>query len=284
MSKISVVIIAKNNEKEIAACLKSVKGADEIIVLDTGSVDGTVKIANDHRAKVFFYKWNDDFAEARNRALDYATNPWVLSIDTDEELIGGIEGLRAAIDANFSKNCIALKVKDSVKEYWVGRIFRKTGAYWIGKIHEDLNVQPVDFTDKVWLKHNPSKNHEVDPDRNIRILKDVLHHSPLSVRDMFYLGEEYFRAENYEGAVYWLTYYVQSSPKTPTYTAEAYFILCESYCKLNRPNRGVEALHSAIDANPEMKSAYERLAQLTKNEKWTVLAEGATNKNTLVIR
>ncbi len=60
--------------------------ASEIIILDTGSTDGTQRIAQAHGAIVIDHPWRDDFSEARNASLAHATQPWILVLDADEEL------------------------------------------------------------------------------------------------------------------------------------------------------------------------------------------------------
>lgn len=284
MTKLSVAIIARDNAGEIAKCLKSVKGADEIIVLDTGSKDNTPAIATANGAIVYYTRWENDFSAARNRALDYCHGDWILSLDTDETLYSGINSVRDAIEYYFKKRCLGVLVEDSEKSFYGQRLFRKAGVYWTRRIHEELNIRADLLIDTVKIWHEPSKNHHDDPDRNIRILREILEKHPLSALDMFYLGEELYRAEQYDSASYWLEYYVQSSGKTQNFTSEAYYLLGECYCKLHRSNKGVESMMKAIDANPEMKAAYVRLAQLTRNDKWTQLANVAKNTNTLVRR
>lgn len=84
---ISLCMIVKNEEEHLPKALNSVKDAvDEIIIVDTGSTDNTVEIAKSFGAKVYFYKWNDDFASARNEALKHATCDWILSMDADDEM------------------------------------------------------------------------------------------------------------------------------------------------------------------------------------------------------
>ena len=63
---ISACLIVRNEEKMIENCLKSLKDFDEIIVVDTGSIDRTIKIAKKYTNKIYNFKWNDDFSEARN--------------------------------------------------------------------------------------------------------------------------------------------------------------------------------------------------------------------------
>lgn len=87
-NSISVCIIAKNEEKMIADCLESVKSiADEIIFVDTGSIDATKKIASSYTDKIYNYEWNDDFAAARNFGLEKAISEFLLVIDCDERLV-----------------------------------------------------------------------------------------------------------------------------------------------------------------------------------------------------
>jgi len=81
--KISAVIITKNEEKILARCLESVKWADEIIVVDSGSADNTREIAKAFGAKVINRKW-EGFARQKNFAIAAAKHPWVLSLDADE--------------------------------------------------------------------------------------------------------------------------------------------------------------------------------------------------------
>jgi len=83
-NKISVVIICKNEEKRIRRCLESVRWADEIVVVDSGSQDKTLEIVAEYTDKIFV---NDDwpgFGLQKHFAVSMANNDWVLSIDSDE--------------------------------------------------------------------------------------------------------------------------------------------------------------------------------------------------------
>ena len=85
--KLSVCIITKNEEKMLTECLESVTGiADEIIIVDTGSTDGTLGIAQNFGCRIYKEEWKNDFAHARNSALAKARYPFILSIDADERL------------------------------------------------------------------------------------------------------------------------------------------------------------------------------------------------------
>ncbi|MGK7876943.1 MAG: tetratricopeptide repeat protein [Xenococcaceae cyanobacterium] len=87
MTKISLCMIVKNEEASLPRCLNSVKNVvDEMVVLDTGSTDRTVEIAQGLGAKVYHFQWCNDFAAARNEALKYVQGEWVLVLDADEVL------------------------------------------------------------------------------------------------------------------------------------------------------------------------------------------------------
>ena len=85
--RLSLCMIAKNEEEFIGDCLASVsKLVDEIIVVDTGSTDRTIEIAESYGAKVLHHPWQGDFAAARNESLAHATGDWILVLDADETL------------------------------------------------------------------------------------------------------------------------------------------------------------------------------------------------------
>ena len=84
MPSISVIIITKNETERIRQCLDSVTWVDEIIVLDSGSDDGTPEICREYTDKVFINQDWKGFGVQKNRVLDMATSDWILSIDADE--------------------------------------------------------------------------------------------------------------------------------------------------------------------------------------------------------
>lgn len=86
LSSLSVTVITKDEAHNIEACLRSVKFADQIVVLDSGSTDGTVEIARSIGAEVGISPDWQGFGVQKNRALDGATGDWVLSLDADERV------------------------------------------------------------------------------------------------------------------------------------------------------------------------------------------------------
>ncbi|RZS78428.1 glycosyltransferase family 2 protein [Pigmentiphaga kullae] len=84
--RLSVIIIARNEARNLADCLESVRFADEIVVVDSGSTDETVDIARRHGARVEITPDWPGFGPQKNRALALATGDWVLSLDADERV------------------------------------------------------------------------------------------------------------------------------------------------------------------------------------------------------
>src|SRR5207249_3515175 len=98
----SLCMIVKNEEQFLVDCLASMRDAvDEIIIVDTGSTDATVELAEAAGAKVFHYPWQDDFAAARNESISHATGKWILWMDADERLAPGAAAvIRDAVKRN----------------------------------------------------------------------------------------------------------------------------------------------------------------------------------------
>src|SRR2546430_1929302 len=85
--RVSLSMIVKNEAHRLGKCLGSVAVlVDEIIIVDTGSTDGTQELAAKYGAKVIDFPWRDDFAAARNMGLDHATGEWIFWLDADHWL------------------------------------------------------------------------------------------------------------------------------------------------------------------------------------------------------
>lgn len=143
---LSVVVITRNEEDRIRACLESVKWADEIIVVDNGSKDQTLGIAKKYTDKIFNENLQD-FASLRNEAMKKAAGDWVLFVDADERVL---EPLRKEIEvmislADFSAYAISRRniIFGTEVKYspfwpdWVIRLLKKSDfETWIGQVHE----------------------------------------------------------------------------------------------------------------------------------------------------
>ena len=144
---VSACMIVKNEEEQLPRALESIKDiCDEIIVVDTGSEDRTVEIAESYGAKIYHHEWENDFSKARNQSLSYATKDWILIIDADEELESEDIPLLEQILQQTEHNLISITVynlgsEDALASSFLPsiRLFRRSlDARYDGIVHNQL--------------------------------------------------------------------------------------------------------------------------------------------------
>lgn len=141
-STVAAVLIAKDEARCIARCLESVRPfVDKLVVLDTGSTDGTPDLAAACGAEVHHLPWPNDFAAARNHALNLADADWNLSIDADEWITSGGALLRKWSQASKGLGAVCVHSEDAsgtARRNWMPRLLPR-GVRYAGRVHE----QPV---------------------------------------------------------------------------------------------------------------------------------------------
>lgn len=294
LETVSAVLIVKNEEQMLSRCLNSVKDAEEIIVCDTGSEDGTVEVARQYTDKVFTdFQWCDDFAAARNHAKSKATKDWILSIDADEYL----HSFRAVREAITIAPGMAVTVKllaaDNQQMNLFPRLFQnRPEIQWVGAVHNYPNVIGHNVGD-VRITYNYSPAHFRDPDRTLRILQRECRDKN-KVREHFYLGREYFYRGEYSLCVQTLGYYVQKSAFLAE-KAEAFLIMSRAYWNMKLPDDARDCVVQCLIINPHFKEAILHMAVLAGDgtgeprwernaAQWKRLAESATNEDVLFVR
>jgi glycosyltransferase involved in cell wall biosynthesis len=149
MSKISTVIIARNEEKMIEDALDSVSFCDEIIVIDNNSTDNTKKIAEKKNAKVYDVNSND-FSFLRNYGLEKSSSEWILYLDSDERVSEQLQSSIKKVVSNGSEySAFFLKRKNYYfgKNEWpqiekLERLFKKQNLKkWKGQLHESPIIE-----------------------------------------------------------------------------------------------------------------------------------------------
>lgn len=147
---LSVCIIARNEEKNIGHCLDSLQPlACEIVVVDTGSVDATKEIAARYTEKVYNFVWKDDFAAAKNFAIEKASSPYVMVLDSDEYIEESdnkkLEGLLLSHPKEVGRvkrvNYITKNGEKQEQREWINRIFSRTDFHYEGCIHEQVTAR-----------------------------------------------------------------------------------------------------------------------------------------------
>ena len=150
MVKLSVVIITHNEERNIERCLASLSGiADEVVVVDSGSTDGTESICRQHGAHFVRHDW-EGFSNQKNFAETLATGDWVLSLDADEQVGEALsDSLKKLLtDGPHEGEVYSMNRLTNFCGSWIHhcgwypdrkiRLFNRTKKQWTGTIHEIL--------------------------------------------------------------------------------------------------------------------------------------------------
>lgn len=143
---LSAIVISKNEQARIKACLESIKWVDEIIVVDNGSTDDTLEIAKAYTDKIFKVDL-ENFADWRNLATEKSSGDWVLFIDPDERVLEPLKEEIVEFIKHVGYSAYALSRRNIIfgqeVKYgpfwpdWVIRLLKKSDFEgWIGKIHE----------------------------------------------------------------------------------------------------------------------------------------------------
>ncbi|MBS4190260.1 glycosyltransferase [Bacillus sp. FJAT-49705] len=210
---ITLCMIVKNEEKFLERCLSSVKSkVDEIIIVDTGSTDGTIEIASKFKAKVYNLEWKADFSFARNFSLEKATSDYILVLDADEYLDDS-SNLEKVLETE--KDHYTVRIKNYLSSggaiyHPAVRLFKNNrGLQYFGKIHEHLNVEDKslnlthEFGDLI-INHEGYKDEIVKEknkhERNIKILLDEVEKNP-SGYNYYNLGNQYKSNEELDKAL-----------------------------------------------------------------------------------
>ena len=147
MSKLTVVILTKNEEKNIIDVVQNAKRVTEdVLIIDSGSTDGTCELAKEQGARVVFRAWDNDFSAQRNFALEQTTAAWVLYLDADERLGDKqVQAIREILqDTKPAQYALIRKSVAFGQEFNHGvlkpdcvyRMFLRENVHWVNKVHE----------------------------------------------------------------------------------------------------------------------------------------------------
>lgn len=200
MSTLALVMIARDEARCIERALSSVRlWVDDIVVLDTGSTDGTPALARAAGARVHAFDWIDDFAAARNAALALTDCDWRLVLDADEWLVEGGAVLTALrkdaprfVGAVEIRNRFEQGASIATASSWLSRVLPRGVAY-TGRIHEQpVHRHPVRRL-PVRLEHDGylGAPMRAKGDRNRRLLEVSVAESPHDTYLLYQLGKDH---------------------------------------------------------------------------------------------
>lgn len=249
--KISAVYIAKNEAKNIARSLESIKdAADELILVDTGSNDDTVNIFESYGGQVFFRQWDDDFSAPRNLALSKATGDWIIILDADESFSKATRENIKAVLQSCSPEAKGLLINmvnydrdtgEVLDEFYTLRIVRNIkGLNYKGIIHEQLYVGEDVFSGaQRVVKELLSIDHtgytasisEEKNKRNLRLMEAAIAAGEPEERYYVSLYETYGDLGDMEKALNYARLDVARGRQPVTYASRSYRGLMRHYAK-----------------------------------------------------
>ncbi|WP_241676404.1 TPR domain-containing glycosyltransferase [Bremerella volcania] len=248
-------MIVRDAARTLEPCLESIRPwVDEIVIVDTGSVDQTLEIAERYQARVFHFPWCDDFSAARNESLRYASGEWIFWMDADDT-IDAANGhkLRGLVDQDHHENTLGYVVQVHCPATGEGQDFtavdhvklirNRPDLRFEGRIHEQIlsairNAGGDTAWTDIFVTHSGSdqsaegrrKKHE----RDLRILHLDHQERPEHPFVLFNLGMTYADMEQYEKAVDWLQQSIARAQPPESHLRKAYALLASSLYQLGR--------------------------------------------------
>lgn len=286
MTKISLCTIVKNEEHTLPQCLESAKDlVDEMIVIDTGSTDRTVEIAEQLGAKVYHFEWCDDFASARNEAFKYVRGEWILVLDADEVLNSAvIPQLQQAIkgENNLVVNLLRHEVGAAQSPYsLVSRLFRCHPAIKFTRPYHALiddSVREILTRESYWRVVNLSEvailhyGYQVEAiaslDKYTRarvMMEKFLDTHPNDPYVCSKLGALYLQTDSLKNGIKFLKQGLKSNLAEPPILFEIYYSLGNAYHRQQDQERAKHNYQKAIEQPilPKLKiGAYNNLGSL----------------------
>jgi predicted SAM-dependent methyltransferase/glycosyltransferase involved in cell wall biosynthesis len=230
---ISLAMIVRDAGATLDRCLASVKDVvDEIIIVDTGSVDNTVDIAKKYTDKVYFFEWINDFSAARNVSFSKCTKDFIIWLDADDYILPADAQKIKNLDYS-DKEVIICNYEYSHDEYGNSvctvpreRILKRSlNLFWEEPIHEYLPLNGKMFISDISIHHN--KQHGTS-ERNLQILEKIVKEKDSS-RNLYYLGKEYLEFGRVDEGIPYLEQFITRSDAFWEDVYQAHYKLAIAY-------------------------------------------------------
>ena len=255
MYEISLCMIVRDEEDVIGRCLDSVKDiVDEIIIVDTGSIDKTKEIVSKYTDKIYDFKWVEDFSKARNFSFSKATKDYIMWMDADDVIEDKERNKFLELKRNLNPDIDIYMFKYQTDEktiYNRERLMKRSKNYkWISPIHEVIvpegNIEYVDIT----IRHKKEK--VKDFNRNIRIFekmkKDGIQFDDRQeycyAKELYYLGRIEEAKNAYEN---YIEKYRNVYSEKRNYLYQAIIELSDCYRQLDDIQKRLQVLFIIIE-------------------------------------
>ena len=276
--KVCVYAICKNEEKFVKRWVESMREADEIIVLDTGSTDNSVKFLKDLGVKVTTKEikpWRFDVA--RNKSLELVPIDTDICVCTDlDEVLE--RGWREKLENAWQENTTRLKYTYnwSFDEYGkpattflLNQIHKRKGYHWYHPVHEILVPEEKEeeaICEQIILNHYPDSSKSRS--NYLPLLEMSVEEDPTDDRNMHYLGREYMYYGKYNESIDTLIKHLNlPTSKWDAERSASMRFIARCYLGLNRLNEAEMWYQKAIKEAPYLRESYVELAKLYFDQK-----------------
>ena len=277
-TSLNICMIVKNEAKNLELTLPNfVAAADRVIIIDTGSTDGTKKVAESLGAEVFDFAWCDDFSAARNESIKRADSDWIAWFDADEYLeTKDLERLRSRLDACRS-NVVHLVIKEceygakeSKNSYFRDKVFRnRLGIRFERPINEqvtckDKSLHTIDKLEDVevfhWGRHLTHYEMLKKNTERTRIFEEVASKNPNDPMYFYLLGLRRLDLERFKEAEEAFDNAInlcEGKTGPERFIKEgAHLTKAWTYYRFQNYKKAISEALRAIEANPENAEPY----------------------------
>ena len=278
--RITACYIVRNEAENLARSLASIKGQyDELVVVDTGSTDNTKTVAQEYKARLYDFPWQDDFAAARNFALAQVKTEWVLFLDADEYLSPDSPGKLHDLVTRAGKNELLLFAMQNIEptsgevlmEFWAPRCYcyRQERRY-IGAIHEELRDNGAIIeaaarvaAEEIMLIHTgyAAAVSKKKARRNLQLLHKALEQEAEPRRLYRYLAEAYDGIGDQKSAEAWALRDVAQGRQSVVYASASYRLLLRYYAQTAQQENRYILAANAVREFPEIPEFHAELAE-----------------------
>lgn len=254
MATISLCMIVRNEEPVLARCLDCIRDiVDEIVIIDTGSTDGTKEIARKYTEHIYDFDWHDHFAEARNFAFSKATQEYQMWLDADDVIDGENQQKLLDLKQNLTADVVMLPYHIAFDEqgnpvytYYRERILKRSLDFrWEGAVHEAIVPAGKILYADIAVQHR--KLHVNDPDRNLRIFeKQLAENQELNTREKCYYANELYDHQRYPEAIEQYQAFLEQPDGWKENQIDACYKLALCYQALQQIDNALQSLYRSF--------------------------------------
>ena len=272
-------MIVRDEEKNLSSCLESVKDiVDEMIIIDTGSTDNTIQVAQKFGADIHHFNWCDDFSAARNESIKFARGKWILWMDADEQFDNSSkEELNSILKLSQHPMGVNINIRNlSSKNESYGTAYRlfsnHFGIHFKNVVHEQVSyslkeMKAVIINSNIVIDHFGYDEDQYDQGkkrkRNLPLLQRMIKDNPYDFFPHFLLGQHYSGDTNtQEKAIHYIEKFLNMNSNEPKLIASAYTTLADIYFSKNDLFLAKDKVKKSLETAPNQLVAFYQFAKI----------------------